>query len=86
MQIKFIQRRVHSRRHHVQVMHKAFKIEPSATMEDAANMIVQKQAHRICVIEGGKLIGIVSRGDVMRATIANFNAYMSRQDAKEEAT
>lgn len=64
-------------------MHNAFKIAPSATMEDAANMIVQKQAHRICVIEDGKLIGVVSRGDVMRATIANFKAYMTQQDAKE---
>jgi CBS domain-containing protein len=65
-------------------MHKAFKISPDASMEEAANMIVQKQAHRICVVdEDGRLVGIVSRGDVMRATIANFQAYMTKQDAKE---
>jgi CBS-domain-containing membrane protein len=39
---------------------------------------------RICVIDtDGKLVGVVSRGDIMRATMANFQYYMDRQDAKE---
>lgn len=65
-------------------MHKAFKISPEASMEDAANMVVQKRAHRICVIDDDKkLVGVVSRGDIMRATMANFQYYMDRQDKKE---
>lgn len=65
-------------------MHKAFKISPEATMEDAANMVVQKRAHRICVIDSDtRLLGIVSRGDIMRATVASFNHYMSDEDARE---
>ena len=68
----------------MQVMHKAFKIHRDASMEEAANMVVQKRAHRICVLDDeGKCIGIVSRGDIMRATMANFQYYMDRQDKKE---
>lgn len=55
-------------------------------MEDAADMVVRKRAHRICVVDSeGSLIGVVSRGDIMRATIATFQAYMDKQDAKTVA-
>jgi CBS domain-containing protein len=67
-------------------MHKAFTISPDAPMEDAADMVVRKRAHRICVTDDdGVLLGVVSRGDIMRATIATFQAYMDKQDAKSEA-
>jgi CBS domain-containing protein len=66
-------------------MHKAFKVGPESDMEDAANIVVQKGAHRICVCDtDGALLGVVSRGDIMRATIANFQAYMDRQAQKKE--
>lgn len=52
-------------------------------MEDCADMVVRKRAHRICVVDSeGALLGVVSRGDIMRATIATFQAYMDKQDAK----
>ena len=67
----------------VQAMHRAFEISPDAPMEDAADMVVRKRAHRICVVDSeGVLLGVVSRGDIMRATIATFQAYMDKQDAK----
>ena len=62
-------------------MHKAFTVAPNASIEVAADLVVQKRAHRICVVDGdGVLVGIVSRGDIMRATIASFKYYMSSVD------
>lgn len=70
----------------MQAMHRAFSISPNAPMEDAADMVVRKRAHRICVVDSeGKLLGVVSRGDIMRATIATFQAYMDKQDARSAA-
>jgi CBS domain-containing protein len=71
----------------VQVMHKAFKIKPETTMEAAANLVVNKKAHRICVVdEDDRLIGIVSRGDIMRATMVHFAAYMDHKDKAQAAS
>ena len=68
----------------MQVMHRAFKIHPDVSMEEVANLVVQKRAHRICVVDDdGVLLGVVSRGDIMRATIANFQAYMDHRDRSE---
>lgn len=65
-------------------MHRAFTIRPDASMEEAATLVVQKRAHRICVVDDdGVLLGMVSRGDIMRATIANFQAYMDHRDRRE---
>ena len=70
----------------LQVMHSAFCMSLEGTMEDAASMVVQKRAHRICVVnDKQELVGLISRGDIMRATMANFKVYMRAQEKQEAA-
>lgn len=66
-------------------MHSAFSIQADAELEDAANMVVQRRAHRICVVNSsGELVGLVSRGDIMRTTIAKFRVYMQDADERDQ--
>jgi CBS domain-containing protein len=39
---------------------------PDDLVEDIAPMMVQKKINRIPIVEKGKVIGIVTRGDIMR--------------------
>jgi CBS domain-containing protein len=69
---------------YVQVMHRAHCISLDASVEAAANLVVQKRAHRICVVDDSEtLVGVVSRGDIMRATMSNFQYFMEQQDRRE---
>ncbi|KIL41203.1 hypothetical protein SD70_08975 [Gordoniibacillus kamchatkensis] len=48
-----------------QVMSKAIQcVEPSASVQDAAKMMAQKQIRRLPVCENGQFIGVVSLGDL----------------------
>jgi len=40
---------------------------PGTPVEEIAHLMAERQIKRVPVVEGGKLIGIVSRGDVLRA-------------------
>ena len=42
-------------------------IEPSATVEDAARLIASKRHNRLPVVEHGRLVGVVTRVDVLDA-------------------
>jgi CBS domain-containing protein len=42
-------------------------IEPSATIREAARIIARKKHNRLPVIEHGRLVGVVTRVDVLDA-------------------
>jgi CBS domain-containing protein len=42
-------------------------IEPGATVEEAARVIAQRKHNRLPVIEHGRLVGVVTRLDVLEA-------------------
>jgi CBS domain-containing protein len=43
-------------------------IEPNATVEEAAKVMVDKHIKKIPIVEGGKLLGILSTSDIVRAS------------------
>jgi len=49
------------------IMRKAvYSVTPEDNVEKAIQVMVQHKVHRIPVVEGGKLVGILTRGDVLR--------------------
>ncbi len=42
-------------------------VHPDTTVDEIANILVKKKIKRVPVLDGGKLVGIVSRIDVLRA-------------------
>lgn len=49
----------------------AITCDADATIEDAATIMHEKRVSRLPVVDGGRLVGIVSRGDVLRGMLAN---------------
>ena len=47
--------------------HEPVTIEPDATVEEAARVIAQRKHNRLPVIEHGRLVGVVTRLDVLEA-------------------
>jgi CBS domain-containing protein len=45
-------------------------IGPADTIERAATLMHEKEVSRLPVIEAGRLVGIVSRGDIVRALVS----------------
>ena len=45
-------------------------VTPDADVHDAAHVIVETGHNRIPVVEGGRLVGVISRADVVRALAA----------------
>lgn len=45
-------------------------IDADATVEEAATLLVDRDVSRLPVLEGGKLVGVVSKSDVVRSLIA----------------
>jgi CBS domain-containing protein len=43
------------------------EISPDASVYDAATMMADHKVNRLPVVEGGRLVGIVTRGDIVRA-------------------
>ncbi len=43
-----------------------YAVSPNDNVEKAIQTMVQHKVHRIPVVEGGKLVGILTRGDVLR--------------------
>src|SRR5687768_12235965 len=46
-------------------------IEPDATVREAANLIARKKHNRLPVVEHGRLVGVVTRVDVLDALTSN---------------
>jgi CBS domain-containing protein len=45
-------------------------VEASATVEDIATLMVEREVGRLPVLDGGKLVGIVSKSDIVRSIAA----------------
>jgi CBS domain-containing protein len=48
----------------------AIVVEASATVEDAATLMSDERIARLPVVEDGRLVGIVSRVDILRGMIS----------------
>jgi CBS domain-containing protein len=49
--------------------HDAVTVTPEASIEQASQILLEKQLHRLPVVEAGKVVGIVSSLDLLRAKI-----------------
>jgi CBS domain-containing protein len=47
----------------------AITVDPDASVRDAARIMTERQVNRLPVVSGGKLVGIVSRADLVRAFV-----------------
>ena len=46
-------------------------IQADAPVEDAATLLVERDVSRLPVLEAGRVVGIVSKSDVVRSLVAN---------------
>jgi len=46
-------------------------IEPEMTIEEVATIMVNKKFHTLPVVEGGKLVGVVGKKDILETLILN---------------
>ena len=49
-------------------------VSPDDHVEKAIRLMVEHKVHRIPVLEGGRLVGILTRGDVLRGFFRNMGA------------
>ena len=54
-------------------------VESSTTLTDCMNLMTEKRVRHLPVIEAGKLVGIVSIGDVVKAILRQQEQVISRQ-------
>jgi CBS domain-containing protein len=47
------------------------EVSPDASIHDAATLMADHKVNRLPVVEGGRLVGIVTRGDIVRAIAAS---------------
>jgi CBS domain-containing protein len=47
----------------------AITVDPDASVRDAARIMTERQINRLPVVAGGRLVGIVSRADLVRAFV-----------------
>jgi CBS domain-containing protein len=45
-------------------------VSPDADLEDVATTMIEKNLHTLPVLDGGKLVGIIGKEDVLRTLIA----------------
>jgi CBS domain-containing protein len=45
-------------------------VSPDATVEDVATLLVEQEVSRLPVMDGGTLVGIISKSDIVRAIAA----------------
>src|SRR2546423_1775775 len=55
-------------------------ILPGMPVEEIAHLMAERQIKRVPVVDGGKLVGIVSRGDVLRAA---YDRLLTLEDAQD---
>ena len=46
---------------------KIFTVEPDTPVSEVAGLLVRERINRVPVVAGGKVIGIISRADLIRA-------------------
>eukprot|EP00958_Prasinococcus_capsulatus_P001464 scaffold133_cov407-Prasinococcus_capsulatus_cf.AAC.29 len=62
-----------------EIMHRATLVPPTMPLGDGADLIVQRKLARLCLVnEKKQCIGVVSRGDIMRATLRNYRWQKAR--------
>jgi CBS domain-containing protein len=54
-------------------------VGPGTTLADCMNLMTEKRVRHLPVIEGGKPVGIVSIGDVVKAILRQQDQVISRQ-------
>jgi CBS domain-containing protein len=52
----------------------AVTIGPDASIEELAELMVDRRINPVPVVEGGRLVGIVSRSDIVRRMAADFDS------------
>lgn len=52
-------------------------VTPNTTLADAARTMLHKRFARLPVVEGGRVVGIVCRRDVLRALLLEGNPYLT---------
>jgi CBS domain-containing protein len=60
-------------------------IPPGMPVEEIAHLMAEKHIKRVPVVEQGKLVGIVSRGDVLRAAYQRLSALEDGQDDRSHS-
>lgn len=55
-------------------------ISPDATVEDAATTMHTRNVSRLPVVEDGRLVGLVARGDIVRAIVESARGQASAPD------
>jgi CBS domain-containing protein len=58
-------------------------ILPGTPVEEIAHLMAERQIKRVPVVEGGRLVGIVSRGDVLRAA---YERLLALEDGQRDTT
>ena len=57
-------------------------VRPTTSVADAANLLLRMKIRRLPVVdENGRLLGIVSRGNIIRAALAARKAAKAAQEA-----
>lgn len=57
-----------------------FTVRPEDTIEDAASIMIRQRINRLPVLEDDKLVGIVTRGDI----IAGLGGGMGASEVEED--
>mmetsp|Transcript_15299 Transcript_15299/g.38140 ORF Transcript_15299/g.38140 Transcript_15299/m.38140 type:complete len:210 (-) Transcript_15299:322-951(-) len=55
---------------------KVVTIGPSATMAQAAQLMLAKKVNRLPVVESGKCVGVITRHDVLRGMVAAHSPFL----------
>ena len=53
-------------------------IEPSRTIEEAANLMVKNNIEKILVFDGGRIVGIITNNDILRVEPALYEILLER--------
>ena len=61
---------------------KVLYVESGTTLSECMNLMTEKRVRHLPVLEGGKAVGIVSIGDVVKAIMRSQETIISRQAAE----
>ena len=57
-------------------------VEPTTTLSDCMNLMTEKRVRHLPVIDGGKTVGLVSIGDVVKAILRQQERVINQQAAE----
>ncbi|SDJ74778.1 CBS domain-containing protein [Sediminibacillus albus] len=60
-----------------------YSVEPEASVQEASSLMAEKQIRRLPVVENGKLVGIVSLGDLALEEKSNLAAGHALEEISE---